>query len=191
MIDKIKKDLKSSIAVKQAVLEGLVPQIEQAANLMIKALKNGNKILFFGNGGSAADCQHLAGELIGRFLKERKSLPAIALTTDSSILTCLANDYSFEMIFARQLEGLAKAGDIAFGISTSGNSKNVLAGFAKAKEIGCPTIGLLGCGGGKIAPLANLAITVPSNETPRVQESHITIGHIICNLIEQELFPDA
>jgi len=189
MQETIKNDLKASIATKQAVLETLVPQIEQAAQLMIKALKNGNKILFFGNGGSAADAQHLAGELIGRFLKERKSLAAIALTTDSSILTCLANDYSFDMIFARQIEGLAKPGDIAFGISTSGNSKNVLAGFAKAKEIGCQAIGLLGCGGGTIAKAADLAITVPSNETPRVQESHITIGHIICNLIEQEMFP--
>ncbi|PIS28554.1 phosphoheptose isomerase [Candidatus Saganbacteria bacterium CG08_land_8_20_14_0_20_45_16] len=189
MQERIKNDLKASIATKQAVLNNLVPQIEKAAQLMVKALKNNNKIMFFGNGGSAADSQHLAGELIGRFLKERTSLAAIALTTDSSILTCLANDYSFDLIFARQLEGLAKPGDIAFGISTSGNSKNVLEGFAKAKEIGCPTIALLGCGGGTIAKAIDLAIIVPSNETPRVQESHITIGHIICNLIEQELFP--
>ncbi len=187
MQNRIIADLKASITTKQAVLDNLVPQIEKAIQLMVKALKNGNKILFFGNGGSAADAQHLAAELIGRFLKERKALPAIALTTDTSILTCLSNDYSFDMIFARQLEGLAKPGDIAVGISTSGNSKNVLMGFEKAKEIGCPTIGFLGCGGGKIAKAADLAITVPSNETPRVQESHITIGHIICNLIEQSL----
>lgn len=191
MQKRIIANLKASIQTKQAVLDNLVPQIEKAAQLMIKALKNGNKIMFFGNGGSAADAQHLAGELIGRFLKERKALPAIALTTDTSILTCLANDYSFDLIFARQLEGLAKSGDIAFGISTSGNSKNVLEGFAKAKEIGCQTIGLLGCSGGKIAKAVDLAIIVPSNETPRVQESHITIGHILCHLIEEELFPNA
>ncbi|MFH1362502.1 MAG: D-sedoheptulose 7-phosphate isomerase [bacterium] len=191
MQEKIKLDLLASIATKKTVLETLVPQIEQAAKLIIEAIKADHKVFFFGNGGSAADAQHLAAELIGRFLKERKALPGIALTTDSSILTCLSNDYSFDLVFARQLEGLAKAGDIAFGLSTSGNSKNVLIAFEKAKELGCKTIGLLGCGGGKIAQAADLSITVPSKETPRIQESHITIGHIICNLIEQELFPDA
>jgi len=189
MQDKIIADLKESIEVKNLVIKTLPTQIEAAAKLMIDALKKGNKILLFGNGGSAADAQHLAGELIGRFLKERKSLPAIALTTDSSILTCLANDYCFDIVFARQIEGLAKKGDIAFGISTSGNSKNVLLGLEKAKELGCRTIGLLGCDGGKIAAVADLSITVPCKATPRVQESQITIGHILCNLIESELFP--
>ena len=135
MQDRIKAEIKESIDVKNQVSKTLVPQIEQAAKLMIAALKNGNKILFFGNGGSAADSQHLAGELIGRFLKDRKSLPAIALTTDSSILTCLSNDFGFDTVFARQIEGLAKKGDVAFGISTSGNSKNVLEGFKKAKDV--------------------------------------------------------
>lgn len=185
MQEKIVSELKASIEVKNQVIKSLVPQIEQAAGLMIEALKKGNKVLFFGNGGSAADAQHLAGELIGRFLKERRSLAAIALTTDSSILTCLGNDYGFDVIFARQIEGLAKSGDIAFGLSTSGNSKNVIAGLKKAKALGCKTIGLLGGDGGLIAPLVDLALTVPSKATPRVQESHITIGHILCGLVEE------
>jgi D-sedoheptulose 7-phosphate isomerase len=189
MRDKIIAEIKDSIAVKQTVIEKLIPSIEQAAKAMLQSLQAGNKIMFFGNGGSAADAQHLAGELIGRFLKERKALPAIALTTDSSILTCLGNDYSFDIIFARQIEGLAKPGDIAFGISTSGNSKNILLGLEKAKATGCKTIGLLGCGGGKIAGSVDIAIAVPSKATPRVQESHIMIGHILCNLIEEGLFP--
>lgn len=188
MQDIIKSELKESIETKQLVLATLIPQIEKAAISMLDALKNGNKILFFGNGGSAADAQHLAGELIGRFQMERRSLPGIALTTDSSILTCLSNDYSFDIVFARQIEGLAKAGDVAFGISTSGNSKNVLLGIEKAKELKCKTIALLGGDGGKIAKAAEIAITVPGKNTPRIQESHITIGHILCSLIEQSLF---
>src|SRR3989338_9936601 len=188
MQDKIKAELKASIETKQQVLASLVPQIEQAAKMLIEALRAGNKIMFFGNGGSAADAQHLAAELIGRFLKERKSLPAIALSTDTSILTALGNDYGFETVFARQIEGLAKAGDIAFGISTSGNSVNVLKGIEKAKSLGCKTIGLLGCGGGKIAKASDLSLIVPGNATPRIQEAHITLGHILCGLIENELF---
>lgn len=188
MQDRIISELKESIETKNQVINSLVPQIEKAAGMMIKSLREGHKIFFFGNGGSAADAQHLAGELIGRFKMERKSLPGIALTTDSSILTCLGNDYSFDIIFARQLEGLAQKGDIAFGISTSGNSKNVLLGVTKAKELGCHTIGLFGCGGGKIAGIVDLALTIGSGNTPRVQEAHITIGHILCNLIEQTLF---
>ena len=184
----IKAELKESIEVKNYVLNSLVPQIEQAAKIMIAALKKGNKILFFGNGGSAADAQHLAAELIGRYRMERKSLPALSLSTDTSILTCLGNDYGFDTIFARQIEGLAQKGDIAVGISTSGNSKNVLAGLEKAKALGCKTIGLLGCDGGKIAKMVELEITIPCKNTPRVQECHITIGHILCGLIEQELF---
>ena len=189
MQDKIKAELKESIEVKNQVIKKLAPQIEQAAKWMIEALKKGNKVLLFGNGGSAADAQHLAAELIGRYMKDRKSLPAIALTTDTSILTSLSNDYGFETIFARQVEGLAKFGDIAIGISTSGNSRNVLEGVEKAKELGCKTIGLLGCDGGRIADVVDLSIIVPSKSTPRIQESHITIGHILCSLVEQELFP--
>jgi D-sedoheptulose 7-phosphate isomerase len=190
MQDKIKAELKESIEVKNQVIKKLAPQIEQAAKWMIEALKAGNKILLFGNGGSAADAQHIAAELIGRYQKDRKSLAAIALTTDTSIITSLSNDYGFENIFAKQIEGLAISGDIAFGISTSGNSKNVLEGIEKAKELGCKTIGLLGCDGGEIADAADLSIIVPCKSTPRIQESHITIGHILCGLIEQEIFPN-
>lgn len=189
MQDRIKADLKESIEVKNKVINKIIPQIEQAAAAMIDALRSGNKILFFGNGGSAADAQHLAGELIGRFLKDRKSMPAIALSTDTSILTSLSNDYGFEIVFSRQIEGLARSGDIACGISTSGNSRNVLLGLEKAKELGCQTIALLGCDGGRIADVADISIIVPSTSTPRIQESHITIGHVLCSLIEEELFP--
>lgn len=187
MKERIETELKASIAVKTEVLRSLTPAIEQAAKLMIGALKNGNKIMFFGNGGSAADAQHLAAELISRFLLERKSLPAIALTTDTSIITAIGNDYSFDNIFARQVEGLARQGDVAFGLSTSGNSRNVIAGLEKAKQLGCVTIGLTGPAG-KIGELADLTLKVPSKETPRIQESHITIGHILCGLVEEELF---
>ncbi|MDD5593815.1 MAG: D-sedoheptulose 7-phosphate isomerase [Candidatus Margulisbacteria bacterium] len=187
MKETIASELKESIAVKTEVLKSLVPVIEKAARAMIEALKAGNKVLFFGNGGSAADAQHLAAELISRYRLERKSLPALALTTDTSIITAISNDYSFDNIFARQIEGLAKKGDIAFGISTSGNSKNVVAGLAKAKQTGCTTIGLIGSGG-KIAEVSDITIAVPSKITPRIQECHITIGHILCGLIEQELF---
>jgi len=189
MQDKIKAELKESIEVKNQVIKKLVPQIEQAARWMIESLRNSNKILLFGNGGSAADAQHLAAELIGRYLKDRKSLPAIALSTDTSILTSLSNDYGFETVFARQVEGLAKSGDVAIGISTSGNSKNVLEGLEKAKELGCKTVGLLGCDGGRIGDVVDLSIIVPCKSTPRIQESHITIGHILCSLVEQEIFP--
>jgi D-sedoheptulose 7-phosphate isomerase len=188
MQEKIKAELKASIETKEQVLKTLVPTIEKAAKLMVEALRAGHKIMFFGNGGSAADAQHLAAELVGRFLKERQALPAISLTTDTSVLTSLGNDYGFDIIFARQIEGLAKPGDIAFGISTSGNSKNVLLGLEKARELKCQTIGLLGCDGGRIAEAVDLALTVPCRATPRVQESHITIGHILCGLVEAELF---
>lgn len=188
MQERIKAEIKESIETKNQILKSLVPQIEQAAKIMIEALKVGNKILFFGNGGSAADAQHLTAELIGRYRKDRRSLPAIALSTDTSILTSLSNDYGFEVVFAKQIEGLAKKGDVAFGISTSGNSRNVLEGIEKAKEMGCKTIGLLGCDGGRIGEVVDLAVTVPCKITPRIQESHITIGHILCSLIEQELF---
>jgi len=188
MQDRIRAELKESVEIKNLVARSLAPQIEQAAKIMIEAIKAGNKILFFGNGGSAADAQHLAAELIGRYRKDRRSLPAIALSTDTSILTSLSNDYGFEVVFAKQVEGLAKSGDIAFGISTSGNSRNVLEGIEKAKELGCKTIGLLGCDGGRIGEVVDISIIVPCKITPRIQESHITIGHILCSLIEQELF---
>ncbi|MFA6170456.1 MAG: D-sedoheptulose 7-phosphate isomerase [Candidatus Margulisiibacteriota bacterium] len=181
-------ELKESIETKNQVIKGLVPQIEQAAKLMIEALKAGNKIFFFGNGGSAADAQHLAAELIGRYRKDRRALSAIALTTDTSIITSISNDYGYEVVFAKQIEGLAKNGDVAVGLSTSGNSRNVIVALEKAKELGCKTIGFLGCDGGRIAEIVDTAITIPSRVTARIQESHITIGHIVCGLIENEIF---
>jgi D-sedoheptulose 7-phosphate isomerase len=184
----IKAELKESLDAQELVARNLVPQIEQAAQLMIEALRAGRKIIFFGNGGSAADSQHLAAELIGRYRKERRSLPAIALTTDTSILTAIGNDYGFELVFARQIEGLAEKNDVAFGLSTSGNSRNVIEGMRTARERGLKTIGLLGGDGGKIGKLVDLAIIVGSRATPRIQECHITIGHILCSLIEHELF---
>lgn len=157
-----------------------------AASKLISILKNGNKILFMGNGGSAADSQHLAAELIGRFQKERDSIPAIALTTDTSILTAIGNDYSFDDIFKRQVQGLANKGDAVFGISTSGNSKNVINALIEAKRKKAFTIALTGKDGGKIKEIADLNIIVQSDVTARIQEGHILIGHILCELIEEE-----
>ena len=183
----IEQIFQESIAVKQATVKSLKPVIKQAAQTVIEALKKNHRIFFFGNGGSAADSQHIAAEFIGRFMKERRSLAAIALTTDTSILTALGNDYSFDIIFARQLEGLGQAGDVAFGISTSGNSKNVVEGIKMAKTLGMRTIGLLGCDGGKIAPLCDVAIVVPSKVTARIQESQLCVAHTICQLAEDAL----
>jgi len=183
----IKKLLNKSIEVKKKVLETLTPKIEEAAKAVIKALKSGNKILICGNGGSAADSQHIAAEFINRFKINRDPLPAIALSTDTSIITSCGNDFGFELIFLRQVKALAKKGDVLIGISTSGNSKNVLLALEEGKKIGCVNIGLLGCGGGKIASLTDINLTIPSNDTPRIQESHITIAHIICELAEKEM----
>lgn len=150
------------------------------------ALANGNKILFCGNGGSAADAQHLSAELIGRFQKERRSLAAIALTTDTSILTAVGNDYGYDEIFARQVEGLGRQGDVIIGISTSGNSKNVVKAVEKARDTGMHTIALTGEGGGKLAELCDITLAIPSKVTARIQEMHILVGHIICELLEEE-----
>ena len=165
----------------------LKTQINDAINLIINSIKNGNKLIIFGNGGSAADAQHIAAELIGRFKLERKSLPAIALTTDSSILTSLGNDYSYDIIFSRQCESLVLKNDVVMGISTSGNSKNVELGMKTSLEKGAKTIGLLGNNGGTIKSVSNIPIIVNSNDTANIQESHRVIYHIICNLVEKEL----
>jgi len=188
MQDIIKADLKESIDLKNQVLKELVPKIESAARMLITALKAGNKILLCGNGGSAADSQHLATEIVSRYKKDRKPLAAIALTTDTSILTAVGNDYGFEHIFARQVEALGKKGDVLIGISTSGESKNVIEAMKAARSLGLRTIGLLGCTGGSIGEAVDLAIVTPCQNTPRIQEAHITIGHILCDLIERELF---
>jgi D-sedoheptulose 7-phosphate isomerase len=155
---------------------------------MTKCLRSGSKILFFGNGGSAADAQHLAAELSGRFLKERKSLSGWALTTNSSVLTAIGNDYSFDEVFARQVSGIGSAGDLAFGISTSGNSPNVLRAVNVAREKGLVTVGLTGRSGGKMPSAVDHCICIPSDQTPRIQEAHILTGHILCELIEEALF---
>ena len=175
-----------SIRVKEATLHRNRDKILSAVKSIGEAFKKNRKILFFGNGGSAADSQHIAAEFIGRFQKERKALPAIALTTDTSILTALGNDYGFDIIFSRQLEGLAQRGDVAFGISTSGNSRNVIEGIKKAKRMGLTTISLTGCDGGKLAKLTDISLIVPSNKTARIQESHLCIAHTICELVENQ-----
>ncbi|MBA2840139.1 D-sedoheptulose 7-phosphate isomerase [Methanococcus maripaludis] len=156
-------------------------------NIIVNALKNENKLLICGNGGSAADAQHFAAEIVGRYKLERKGYPAIALSTDTSILTAIGNDYGFEKIFERQVEALGKDGDILIGISTSGNSENVINAVNLAKNNGIYTIGLLGKDGGKINNLVNLSLVVPSNNTPRVQECHLTIYHVICEEVEKKL----
>jgi len=165
-------------------LQALVPQVEALALRMRNCLAAGGKIVWMGNGGSAADSQHLAAEMVGRFRRERRGLAAIALTTDSSILTSVGNDYGFEQIFARQVEALCNPADVVVGISTSGNSGNVIAAIARAREMGAYTVGLLGGDGGQLSVLADFSIVVPSSETPRIQEAHILIGHILCDLIE-------
>jgi D-sedoheptulose 7-phosphate isomerase len=159
-----------------------------AADAMIQCLRSGNKVLFFGNGGSAADAQHLAAELTGRFLKERPSLSGWALTTNSSAMTAIGNDYSFDDVFARQIQGVGSAGDIAFAISTSGNSPNVLKAVVLAKEKKLVSIGLTGNTGGKLRSLTDHCICIPSDQTPRIQEVHILTGHLLCELIDEELF---
>ena len=182
----IQERLTESIRVKERVRETLVPRMEQAALLMIEALEKGNTIFFFGNGGSAADSQHLAAELVGKmFIEGRRALPAIALTTDTSALTALGNDFGFETVFSRQIEALGRPGDVAVGITTSGQSPNVLAAVKTAKAKGLKSIGFIGKGGGKLKDLADISIIVPSDSTQRIQESHITIGQILCELVEQ------
>ena len=166
--------------------EKLSEKIENAINEIIKCFSTGNKIIIFGNGGSAADAQHIVAEFIGRFQKERKSLPAIALTTDSSTITSLANDYSYDVVFSRQCESLVSKGDIVFGISTSGNSKNVEEGIKTAKKMGAVTIGLLGSNGGTISNIVDIPIIVESTNTARIQEVHRVIYHIICGIVESK-----
>ena len=160
-------------------------EINETAEKLTEVLKNGNKILLMGNGGSAADCQHIAAELIARFQKERNSIPAIALTTDTSILTAIANDYSFDKIYSRQIQGLAGCNDAVIGISTSGNSLNIINGIKEAEKKGCLTIAFTGRGGGELKEVANITIDVPSQITARIQEAHILMGHIICEIIEE------
>lgn len=188
VVEEIRHHLYSSAEVKKDIAEALSEKIAEAALLIIDCFKAGGKVILFGNGGSAGDAQHLAGKLVGRFRMERDALPAIALTTNTSIMTALGNDYGYNTVFARQVEAWAKAGDVIIGISTSGNSANVLAGVEKAKRLSACTVALTGGSGGRLAQMVDLALIVPSSDTPRIQEGHITIGHIICQIVEEALF---
>ena len=186
--EEIVERIRESIRVKTA-LEEHVDTIRQMADQWIGSLRGGGKILFFGNGGSAADSQHLAGELSGRFYKKRPGLGAVALTVNTSSLTAIGNDFGYDKVFVRQLEGFAKAGDVAVGLSTSGKSESVLVALRKARAMGLHTCGLTGRGGGSMPSLVDLCLHIDSDETPRIQEGHILAGHIICELVERELFP--
>ncbi len=182
----IEDRIRESISTKESILSSteILKAIEDAATLVVNCLGSDGKVLLCGNGGSASDALHIAGELIGRFQKERKSMPAYALNADVATMTAIANDYGYEKVFERGVEGLMKSGDLLIGISTSGNSENVYRAISKAKEIGGKTIALLGKNGGKIKDIADVSIIVPSNVTARIQESHIMIGHIICEIAE-------
>lgn len=185
--DFVVKQIKESIDLK----EYLLSEVENLINIsqrLINALKNGNKILLCGNGGSAADAQHIAAELAGRFNYDRDSLPAVALTTNTSSLTAIANDYGYETVFAKQVQGLAKKGDVVIALSAGGNSPNVVLAIEEAKKMGVVTIGFVGKQGGKLKELADFIIHVPSNTTARIQETHIIAGHIICSIVEEHLF---
>lgn len=182
--------IRQRIADHEEVLEAtkaLIPAIEKAGALFSKALQDGHKILFCGNGGSAADAQHLAAEIVGRFQKERSAYPAIALTVDTSILTAVANDYGYDTVFRRQVQGLGQAGDVLVGISTSGNSKNVIEAIDEARKKDIAVIGFTGHGGGKMAELCDVCLSVPSDVTARIQEMHIMMGHILCEIAEESM----
>ncbi len=190
MRDKIKDILLESIQVKEELLHTAIGRIVEITELAIDCLKKGGKIILFGNGGSASDSQHIAAELVGRFKKDRPGLAAVALTTNTSILTAVANDYGYEFIFAKQIEALANKNDLVVGISTSGKAKNVSCGIKQAKKMGLKTVALTGGDGGDLAKLADVSVVVPSSVTARIQEAHITIGHAICEIIEQTFFQD-
>ena len=189
-MENIKNIIRASIAVKEQALadDKLMQAVKDSVNIIVSAFEKGNKVLFCGNGGSASDAQHLAAELTGRFYTDRDALPAEALHCNSSYLTAVANDYSYDVIYSRLLKGVGNRGDILVGLSTSGNSKNIVKAFEMAKEKGMTTIGFTGSTGGKLKTLSDVLINVPSDDTPRVQETHITLGHIICQLVEELYF---
>lgn len=180
-----------SIRIKAEFFQNNADQISQTADLIAAAFRQGRKMLLFGNGGSAADAQHIAAEFVGRFVPERTPLPALSLATDGSVVTALGNDYGYEMVFARQLQALGNAGDVAVAISTSGNSPNVLAALKAARAKQMLTIAFTGEDGGKLMGQAEVLLRVPSKETPRIQETHIALGHILCELVDRQLFPEA
>ena len=183
------ENLTQAIQEHQAMFQqlgALIPQISQVAEELKACLKRGGKILLMGNGGSAADSQHIAAEIVGRYKKERRGLAAIALTTDTSIITSVGNDYGYDYIFARQIEALCRSEDVVIGITTSGNSKNVVAAIEEANSIGATTIGLTGGNGGKLSSLCKINLVMPSSDTPRIQEAHIFVGHSLCDLLESD-----
>ena len=189
MIDKIRGRIEESIQVKQNLLNKCLPQIEKAADVLVKAYLAGKKSVWFGNGGSAADAQHIAAELVGDYLKRRRALMSLALHTNTSTLTALGNDYGYDQIYSHQIEGLCVEGDVAVGVSPSGNSENVYKGILAAKKNKVHTIALVGRDGGKIAKEADIAIIVPAQATDRIQECHMMMGHIFCEFIEAAMFP--
>ena len=190
MRDRIKDILLESIQVKEELLRDYVGQIKDIADLIIDCLKKGGKVILCGNGGSAADAQHIAAEFIGRFKRDRTALAAISLTTNTSVLTSLANDYGYDVVFSKQVEALGQKNDILIGISTSGKAKNVALALKQAKKNNLKTVAFTGGDGGELAKLADVSFIVPSSVTARVQEAHITVGHIICELVEQILCQD-
>lgn len=191
-MEKIRDIIQESINVKQQILEdgSLVKTMQECVDVIVKAFENGNKVLFCGNGGSASDAQHLAAELTGRFYTDRDALPAEALHCNTSYITAVANDYHYDVIYSRLLKGIGNPGDVLIGLSTSGNSKNIINAFEVAKEKKMITIGFTGSTGGKLKELSDYLINVPSDDTPRIQESHIVVGHIICQLVEEIYFAE-
>ena len=190
-MDTIKHAIEASIATKQQILNNpaLLGSIKEVAQVMIDALREGKRILWCGNGGSAADAQHLAAELSGRFYYDRPPLNSEAMHCNTSYLTAVANDYGYDLIYSRMIDGACHPGDVLVGISTSGNSKNICNAFRKAKELGVITVAMTGASGGEMKEMADYLLNVPSNDTPRIQESHIMLGHIICEIVEAQLFP--
>jgi D-sedoheptulose 7-phosphate isomerase len=190
MMENIKELITASISVKQQVLnnEALLSIVKETVDVIVAAFKNGNKVLFCGNGGSAADAQHLAAEFSGRFYIDRDALPAEALHCNTSYLTAVANDYSYDAIYSRLIKGIGIKGDVLIGLSTSGNSTNIVKAFETAKEKGMLTVGFTGESGGRMKPLSDYLVNIPSTDTPRIQECHMLVGHIICQLVEEKLF---
>ena len=188
MRDKILKSFKDSISVKQKFVDEYMETIIEVSRLMADAMNNGNKLLLFGNGGSACDASHIAAEFVNRFQRERPAFPAIALNSDMAVITSIANDYDYSTIFERQLKALAQEGDVVIAISTSGNSPNVIKAVETASKRGLKVVALTGAKGDKLASMSDYVFAVPSNDTPRVQETHITLGHVLCQMVEEILF---
>lgn len=188
MKKEIESSLNESIAIKTELLSSSIESVVQIANILVEAFKTGHSLYLMGNGGSAADAQHISGELVGRFKKNRKPLPALALTTDTSVLTAIANDFGYDKCFERQVDAFVKDGDVVIGLSTSGNSSSIINAALVAKEKGAKTIAFTGKGGGMLKDHVDVCLEIPSTDTARIQECHITIGHILCSIIEKELF---